>query len=198
MAVYKIKRFSFSSIFKSIKDRIKKNQENYKNSQNRFYNPYENLTEEEILKEVKSILPKEYYGLLKVQDEVGKYRRTHKLDLDFLDLDVGFPDIYIETIDDIVKDLKTGRGYSDSHQYKVGNLDSDLYTYLYFDVDDKKWFFLQDKSNYVINLKQSIIDHYKRLLNSWLEDPDGWLDEKDIRELKEYTELLIKLIQRYL
>lgn len=198
MAIYKVKRFSFSSIFKSIKDRIKKNQENYKNSQNRFYNPYENLTEEEILKEVKSILPKEYYGLLKVQDEVGKYRRTHKLDLDFLDLDVGFPDIYIETIDSIVKDLKTGRGYSDSHQYKVGNLDSDLYTYLYFDVDDKKWFFLQDKSNYVINLKQSIIDHYKRLLNSWLEDPNGWLDEKDIKELKEYTELLIKLVQRYL
>lgn len=198
MAIYKIKRYSFTSFFKSIRDKVKKNQEDYKNSQNRFHNPYENLTEEEILEEVKTNLPKEYYNLLKVQEEVRNYKRTHKLDLNFFDLDVGFPDIYIEPVDDIVKDLKTGRGYSSKRQYKIGNLDSDLYTYLYYDVVDRKWFLLRDKPNYVINLKQSIIDHYKRLLNSWLEDPDEWLDEKDVRELKEYSELLIKLIQRYL
>lgn len=200
MAIYKIKRFSISSFFHSMKDKWKKANEDYKKLEKRknnpFYNPFEDISEGEIMEQVKSNLPKEYYSLLKVQDEANKYRKTHNLD--YLDLDVGFPDIYIESINDIVKDLKSGRGYSSEHQYKIGILDSELYTLLYFDVSDKKWFFLQSEPKYLVNLKQSIINHYKQLLFEWLKDPNGWLDEEELKNMKNYTEYLISLVQRYL
>lgn len=200
MAIYKVKRFSVSSFFHSMKNKWKKINENYqeyeKRKNNPFYNRFENISENEIMNTVKSNLPKEYYNLLKVQEEVNKYRKTHNLN--YLDLDVSFPDIYIVPINDIVKDLKSGKGYSSEHQYKIGILDSDLYTLLYFDVDNKKWFFLKSEPNYLVNLKQSIINHYKQLLSEWLKDPSDWLDKEELKNMKDYTEYLISLVQRYL
>ena len=67
-----------------------------------------------------------------------------------------------------------------------------------FDVNDKKWFFLQSEPKYLINLKQSIINHYKQLLFEWSKDSNGWLDEEELKNMKNYTEYLISLVQRYL